>query len=468
VAALLAADPTLATSRKRGQFGERTPLHVAAEAGRLEVARLLIDSGADVMARDEGDNATPLHWAAQNGHLEVVRLLLDRGADPNACDDVHERGPLGWAVCLHEFRPDAAQALIDAGVVPDIFAAIALEDGDAIRVLAKADPGALAARMSAFEDHRPPLHFAVDKAKPAMVELLLELGADLNAATPSGRTAIALAAQNENAELMALLEARGARRDALTLLILGEEAAAMPLIECADAATRVQALGIAASRGQLAAMQRLLELGTAADARSHGFWLRSSTPLILASYGDQPAAARLLLAHGADPRALDEYPGAAAIHYAAWNGNAELVTLLLDHGADLAAKDAMFDGDAVGWAAENGKTELIDLLIDRGADIDLPRLAYFGRLDLVRRRLESHPEELNRRGSNGTALHQAAQEGFVEIVEFLLERGADTQARNRNGETVLASVRRARIASPGTDSVHARMEGLLLQHGATD
>jgi ankyrin repeat protein len=52
----------------------------------LEVARLLIDAGADVNLRCE-HGRTALHIAAAWGHLDVVQLLLEHGADPGIRDD---------------------------------------------------------------------------------------------------------------------------------------------------------------------------------------------------------------------------------------------------------------------------------------------------------------------------------------------------------------------------------------------
>lgn len=56
------------------------PLHSAAAARQLEIAELLVDHGADVNASQER-GFTPLHEAAQNGDVELARLLLERGAD---------------------------------------------------------------------------------------------------------------------------------------------------------------------------------------------------------------------------------------------------------------------------------------------------------------------------------------------------------------------------------------------------
>ncbi len=59
-----------------------TPLHSAAASRSLDIAGLLLDHGADPDARQEGD-FTPLHEAAANGQLELVSLLLAHGADIN-------------------------------------------------------------------------------------------------------------------------------------------------------------------------------------------------------------------------------------------------------------------------------------------------------------------------------------------------------------------------------------------------
>ncbi|TRM57342.1 ankyrin repeat-containing domain protein [Schizophyllum amplum] len=59
------------------------PIHLATMNGHLEVARLLIDHGADVDASDE-DGRTPLHGAAGNCEEQTIRLLIDLCCDVNA------------------------------------------------------------------------------------------------------------------------------------------------------------------------------------------------------------------------------------------------------------------------------------------------------------------------------------------------------------------------------------------------
>ena len=62
------------------------PLHSAASARNVEGARVLLEHGAPVNARQHGGWA-PLHAAAQNGDRAMVELLLKHGADPQASND---------------------------------------------------------------------------------------------------------------------------------------------------------------------------------------------------------------------------------------------------------------------------------------------------------------------------------------------------------------------------------------------
>jgi ankyrin repeat protein len=74
-----------------------TPLHQFARKGDVENAKLFIDHGADLHARDEDICSTPLAWAAKFGKLDVVELLLKCGARPNLSDDPPWATPLAWA-----------------------------------------------------------------------------------------------------------------------------------------------------------------------------------------------------------------------------------------------------------------------------------------------------------------------------------------------------------------------------------
>jgi uncharacterized protein len=81
------ADPN---ALSRNEAVRVPPLGTAAFVRSVPLARLLLDSGADVNGRGEG-GFTGLHSAAQNGDEELARLLLERGADPSLATDDGKR-----------------------------------------------------------------------------------------------------------------------------------------------------------------------------------------------------------------------------------------------------------------------------------------------------------------------------------------------------------------------------------------
>lgn len=96
----------------RDVFGNNTGLHWAASLGLAEMARLLIDNGADLDIRNE-DGDTPLHWAAGEGQKELVVILIAHGADTNA------RGKNGWTplrLAEAQSQKEIARILVAAGV----------------------------------------------------------------------------------------------------------------------------------------------------------------------------------------------------------------------------------------------------------------------------------------------------------------------------------------------------------------
>jgi ankyrin repeat protein len=74
-----------------------TPLHRFAERGDLASARLFIEHGARLDARDQELQSTPVAYAARAGHLRMVRFLLDQGALVHDPEDPPWATPLAWA-----------------------------------------------------------------------------------------------------------------------------------------------------------------------------------------------------------------------------------------------------------------------------------------------------------------------------------------------------------------------------------
>ena len=92
----------------RGEF-DWTPLHMAARYGNTGAAKALLDAGADIDSRDEGQ--TPLHLAAGWGTAEAVNALLKGGAY------IEAQSERGWTPLHNAARfgtPETVNALLDA------------------------------------------------------------------------------------------------------------------------------------------------------------------------------------------------------------------------------------------------------------------------------------------------------------------------------------------------------------------
>lgn len=66
-----------------GVFGKMTALHAISWVKEMDAARLLIEAGADVNAKDDF-GCTPLHRAANSRNVGLIQILLEAGADNNA------------------------------------------------------------------------------------------------------------------------------------------------------------------------------------------------------------------------------------------------------------------------------------------------------------------------------------------------------------------------------------------------
>jgi catechol 2,3-dioxygenase-like lactoylglutathione lyase family enzyme len=207
---LLAEHP--AKIRTTGGQWKLPLLHHAAANGHLDCVDLLLRRGFDVHTLDQFDHASALHWAAYGGHLQVVQHLIDAGADIGGSNDEHALGVLGWATCFETVHEAVADLLLARGAEPNIFAAIALDRPELVRALVNGRPFLIAQQMSKFEHNRSPLHFAVLKNRPRVVETLLQLGADVAARDITGNTALDEAGPKTDPAITQLLLAAGAKR----------------------------------------------------------------------------------------------------------------------------------------------------------------------------------------------------------------------------------------------------------------
>eukprot|EP00878_Enallax_costatus_P011541 GHUV01012048.1.p1 GENE.GHUV01012048.1~~GHUV01012048.1.p1 ORF type:complete len:746 (+),score=322.29 GHUV01012048.1:330-2567(+) len=367
----------------------------AAASGQVDRVKLLLQQGYNPNTTDY-DKRTALMLAAANGHKAVVDMLLAVNATINAKDNMGRTALLEAAKGGHE----------------DILATL-LARGAKLA----SDPQAQAQMLCG----------AVSRGDIPQLTYLLKAGADANAADYDGRTALHVAAAESNVQAARVLvdvgkahvdvvtrqgstpldEAHAAGATAVveylnTLVSSEEAAAARRRSEMRSADT----MCYAASAGDVATIQRLLDRGCPADVADYD----RRTGLMLAAANGQQAAASLLLSAGANPNARDNLGGSPLLE-AVKAGHRAVVQQLTAAGATLQLSVSELSSALCSMVLE-GEVDLLRRYLAAGADVNA--------WDYDKR----------------TALHIAAAEGKLDMVRLLVEEGgADLSSKDRWGAT---------------------------------
>jgi uncharacterized protein len=286
---------------------------------------------------------------------------------------------------------------------------------------------ALVAVASAAE--LPPLIDAVKSGDTKAVRTLIAQRADVNAAEADGTTALHWASYRDNPESADALLRAGARVNA------ANDLGATPL-------------WLASVNGSAVIVRMLL----AAGANPNAALLRGETPVMVASRSGNPEVVEQLLAKGAEVNARAAR-GQTALMWAVAQKHPDVVKVLLAHGADVHARSETWS--QVMAAPPHGLLEY-NRAIPHGNDTALMFAARVGDLGSAKLLVASgaNVNDMDAWGVSATVL--AAHAGYTELVEFLLDRGADANA-----------------ATAGFTALHAaimhrdeKMAASLLAHGA--
>eukprot|EP00435_Cladocopium_sp_Y103_P072412 s207_g40.t1 len=288
-----------------------TPLMSAAQCGHTAVARLLLESRADVSATDVYGH-TALLQAACNGHETVLKLLLDHRADATVQDNRGCTALMTIAQGYHEFE-GVAKLLLDHGID-----------------LEARDKNGICALMNAAR-----------WGNLSMVRRLINHQADVEAPDNSGLTALMMAAAGGHEKVAKLLLEHGATVGATGMD--GTTALMRAALSGDEATTKL----LLAGKADVAAVTSV-----------------GRTPLLFAAASGHISVTRLMLEHRADVDGADT-SGLTPVIAAAANGHASLVKLLLDKRADVAAADSR-GCTALMLAAESGHEDAATLLLAAG------------------------------------------------------------------------------------------------------
>lgn len=428
-----------------------TPLAVAARAGDARLLELLIAHGADVNERSS-EGHTVLMLAARNGQPDAVSLLIDKGADVSASEPFRGQTALMWAAGAGNV--DATRALLEHGAAVDTRSVVGFTA----------------------------LLFAVRNGSLDALRVLIEHGADVNAVAPDGTSALGMAVVNAYYEVAAVLLEHGAnpnapdpRGSALhTLAWLRKPGAT------GNAAVGGEAESVPVPTGSVTSLElaeKLLAHGANPNVRIDWEEFRFSPVGGVARNPPDVALGRHLLT----------YVGATPFYIAAKNGDVALMRVLAAGGADatlpnrtgitplmVASGLDYWEGETPGphvGVSEAERLEAVKLAVELGNDVNAR--ADFGDYPMTgdpEHTLLYYPHNIEElvelgvgdpRWDGCTALHGSVIANQPSITRYLIEQGADVNARNDLGWTPLMMSRGVFLANASRE--FPAIEAVLLE-----
>ncbi|XP_027889222.1 poly [ADP-ribose] polymerase tankyrase-1 isoform X1 [Xiphophorus couchianus] len=416
-----------------------TPLHFAAGFGRKDVVEHLLQTGANVHARDDG-GLIPLHNACSFGHAEVVSLLLCQGADPNARDNwnytpLHEAAIKG--------KIDVCIVLLQHGADPNI------RNTDGKSALDLADPSAKAVLTGEYKKDEL-LEAARSGNEEKLMALLTPLNVNCHAS--DGRkstsqkmlsTPLHLAAGYNRVRIVQLLLQHGADVHAK------DKGGLVPLHN-------------ACSYGHYEVTELLLKHGACVNAMD----LWQFTPLHEAASKNRVEVCSLLLSHGADPTLLNCHSKSAVDMAPTPELKDRLTYEFKGHSllqaareADMAKVKKTLALEIIGFKHPQSnetalhcavasphpkRKQVTELLLRKGANINEKNKDFMTPLHVAAERahndilevLQKHGAKVNAADTLGqTALHRAALAGHIQTCKLLLSYGADPSIVSLQGFT---------------------------------
>lgn len=372
-----------------------TALHMAAKYGHFNIAEYLLEKGAYIDAKGEF-GVTPLMTATFHYHYDIMDMLVKHGANLEENIGFPYYTILAW--CASKEHYDALEYFINCGANIDIKDSIS---GDT------------------------PFMTAIKEGKIHLMKYLLEKGADINAKNDYGDTALLRAVDEDNLEALKFLLKKGVD------------------INCKNNEGYNPILS-AAARGQLEMMKYLLKNGFTLKDKTN----RGSTPLIVAAEGNNLNIIKFIIKEYVKTNKIDinerNYNGETALMSAAriGLGRIKVVKYLAQNGADLTLIDN--EGQtALMLAARYDNPEIVEYLLENNADInelDIILSSCVGLIDRVKYLVEKENQDINAADKNGrTPLIGAANYNKIEVVKYLLEKGANTEAKDedKDGKTAL-------------------------------
>ncbi len=448
-----------------------TGLHRVVMLGDAEIVKLFLQAGASVNERNNKDGTSPLQIAIEQENADIVQLLLAHNADRDiAVGTVWDRFENRKKTLLDVAAIKGNKAIIELLLSTQevkrwnelrtvLFWGIDTKNLDIIEfVLERAD----IEKFWYGPDKVPAIALAVSDFK--VFEFLISKGINVNQKSKNGWTAFVLAAVAGSTETIDLLFAKGAdihatiieqgiAFNALDLIALAKNDLPKDIIGARKKVIRkLLLLGLdtkfpimgtasklvwAMQESYTDAVSALLARGEDTEILVDGF-----TPLQLAVANNNKEVAELLIQAGANTNGRGK-DGVVALHFAAALEDSYMLELLLSHGASPNVRDKVDVLSALQFAAKSGKVKNMEILLACGAKIDhfnaLLHLAVENNRIEVVKFLLNRGANINARDTmvGMSVLHKAVEANYRLMTEFLLSNGANIHSKNNLGETAL-------------------------------
>lgn len=337
-------------------------IYIAARMGNAARITKILEKKPELVNTLSRAGRTPLHEAANGGHIDAVKALLANGANVEA-KRTSGFTPLHDAIVKKQ--RDVAELLIAHGAKIHGEMSAAYVDKQTVQLLI--DLGADVNQRD--KRGMSPLDEAALHGNTDVLQLLLNHGADVNASSEYGSTPLHYTGDRGEAEAAKLLIKNGAEVNARakngdTPLCRAIRSSQLKVTEVllANGAD----VNVACNGGML-----LHIVAAKRKPYKRPLWTPMPIPGGEPDEDDPYDIARLLIKSGMDVNAKDERDRKKTpLHKAAARGTLEVAKLLLEHGADINAKDEV-DSTPLHEAVISDNVKMAKLLLENGADLNV-------------------------------------------------------------------------------------------------
>ncbi|XP_062833941.1 ankyrin repeat and KH domain-containing protein 1 isoform X7 [Anolis carolinensis] len=427
----------------RGNKGDITPLMAAASGGYVDIVKLLLVHCADVNAQSSTGN-TALTYACAGGFVDIVKVLLKAGGN---IEDHNENGHTPLMEAASAGHVEVARVLLEYGAGINTHSN---EFKESALTLACYKESTSQSRASLTSSPSQNL-----EAQP-QVPSTLERSIYREASTSVLEHQLGKRYHNNKKRLKDAIVERpqtspsSSHASELSIdPLLGHLDMVRFLLEAgADQEHKTDemhtALMEACMDGHVEVARLLLDSGAQVNMPADSF----ESPLTLAACGGHVELAALLIERGANLEEVND-EGYTPLMEAAREGHEEMVALLLAQGANINAQTEETQETALTLACCGGFSEVADFLIKAGADIELGcstplmEAAQEGHLELVKYLLAAGANVHATTATGDTALTYACENGHTDVADVLLQAGADLEHESEGGRTPLMKAARA-------------------------